>query len=101
MSPRKAAERFGVGVSSAIRWCKRARDNGSPKAAPQGGDRRSERSEGERDLILGIVEQSRDVTLIELQAELATRGHSFAVATLWRFFDRHGITWKKKTAHAT
>lgn len=45
-SRRQAAERFGVGVASAIRWCKRARDTGSPKAAPQGGDRRSGRIEG-------------------------------------------------------
>ena len=96
MSRRQAAERFGVGVASAIRWCQRARETGSPEAAPQGGDRRSERIEAERDLILGIVEQSRDMTLVELQAELARRGHSFAVATLWRFFDRHGITWKKR-----
>jgi transposase len=36
------------------------------------------------------------MTLVELQAELARRGHSFAVSTLWRFFDRHGITWKKR-----
>ena len=96
MSRRQAAERFGVGVASAIRWCQRARESVSPKPAPQGGDRRSQRIEAERDLILGIIEQSRDMTLIELKAELAARGQSFAVATLWRFFDRNGITWKKR-----
>lgn len=82
MSHRQAAERFGVGVASAIRWCQRARVSGSPEAAPQGGDRRSQRIEAERNLILGIVERSRDITLIELRAELAACGHSFAVATL-------------------
>ena len=96
MSRRQAAERFGVGIASAIRWCQRARENGSPKAAPQGGDRRSRRIEAERDFILEIIEQSRDMTLIELHAQLAARGHSFPVASLWRFFDRHGITWKKR-----
>ncbi len=96
MQRRQAAERFGVGIASAILWCQRARESGSPKAAPQGGDRRSRRIEAERDFILEIIEQSRDMTLIELQAQLAARGHSFPVASLWRFFDRHGITWKKR-----
>jgi len=101
VSGRQAGERFGVGVASAIRWCQRARETGSPKAAPQGGDRRSERIEAEHDLILGIVDQSRDMTLIESQAEFAKRGHSFAVATLWRFFDRPGITWRKDRARGS
>ena len=96
LSRRQAAERFGVGVASAIRWCARARDTGDPCAKPQGGDRRSQRIEAERDVILEIVALTRDITLVELQAELATRGHRFAIGTLWRFFDRHGITWKKR-----
>lgn len=100
MSQRQAAEGFSNGVVSVIRWCQCARETGSPKTAPQEGNRHPERIEAERDLMLGIVEQSRDIALIELQAELARRGHSFAVATLWRIFDRHENTWKKAAAHA-
>lgn len=96
LSRRQAAERFGVAIASAIRWCGRARETGEPRPKPQGGDRHSHRIEAVRDLILDLVAATRDLTLAELQAELAIRGHRFAIATLWRFFDRHGITWKKR-----
>lgn len=36
------------------------------------------------------------MTLMELQQKLAFHGHRFAIGTLWRFFDRHQITWKKR-----
>jgi len=42
------------------------------------------------------VDATRDITLMELQAELAACGHPFGVGTLWRFFDRRAITWKKR-----
>nr|WP_330085250.1 IS21-like element helper ATPase IstB [Methylocystis iwaonis] len=35
------------------------------------------------------------MTLKELQGRLAERGHRFSIGALWRFFDRHDITWKK------
>ena len=35
-------------------------------------------------------------TLAELQAHLAEQGHRFGIGTLWRFFARHGLTWKKR-----
>jgi transposase len=47
-------------------------------------------------LILSLVDETCDITLKELQAQLAERGHSFSVGSLWRFFDRHGFTWKKR-----
>jgi transposase len=96
LSRRQAAERFGVGVASAIRWCARVRETGDARPKRQGGDRHSHRIEAVRDLILALVDATRDTTLVELQAELAARGHRFGIGTLWRFFDRHGITWKKR-----
>ncbi len=41
LSRRQAAERFDVGISTAIRWTRRARETGSAAAKPMGGDRRS------------------------------------------------------------
>ena len=96
MSRRQAAERFGVSAASAIRWCARDRDTGSPQAKPQGGDRHSHRIEAQADLIMSLVDGTSDITLMELQASLAEQGHRFGIGTLWRFFDRHGITWKKR-----
>ncbi len=96
MSRRQAAERFGVSAASAIRWCALESITGSAASKPQGGDRLSARIEAQADLILAVVDDTCDITLAELQAKLAEQGHRFGIGTLWRFFDRHGITWKKR-----
>ena len=46
--------------------------------------------------ILEVFHARRDMTLAELQAELAERGLQFGYGTLWRFFDRRGYTRKKR-----
>ena len=96
LSRRKAAERFGVSISSAIRWTSLRRRTGELRPKRQGGDKRSARIEAHGPLILSLMEARRDITLLELQAALAERGIGAAVSTLWRFFDRHGITLKKR-----
>jgi len=96
MSCRQAAVRFGVSPASAIRWCSLQRDTESPKAKPQGGDRRSGSIEAQACVILSLLEERSDITLKELQAELDAGGHHFGIGTLWRFFERHALTWKKK-----
>ncbi len=98
-SRRQAAARFGVGVSSAIRWVQDWREQGDVRARPQGSDRRSQRIEAEAGFLLEQIERTPDVTLAELQARLRGRGLSVGIGTLWRFFERHGISYKK-TAHA-
>ena len=97
-SRRRAALRFGVSVSSAIRWVRRWRDRGEVGAWPQGGDRRSGRIEAQAGFILAAVEERPDVTLAELQALLLERGVSVGIGSLWRFFERRGISFKKNRA---
>lgn len=94
-SRRRAAARFGVGVSSAIRWVQVWRDRGDVRARPQGGDRRSQRIEAQAAFLLEQIERTPDVTLAELQALLRDRGVPVGIGTLWRFFDRRGISFKK------
>lgn len=96
LSCRAAAARFGVGVATAIRWVEKHRREGTVCAKRQGGDRRSERIEALGSTIKDAVAAQPDVTLVELQAMLAARGERFGIATLWRFFDRHGLTFKKR-----
>jgi len=95
-SCRAAAARFGVSASSAIRWCALSREAGSVAPGPLGGDRRSARLEAHAGLILGLLEEKSDITLVEIQAELARAGVAAGIGTIWRFFDRHRITRKKR-----
>jgi transposase len=96
MSCNAAAERFGVAVSSAVRWVRGWRAEGRATALPQGGDFRSRHIEAFRDVILAAIEAQKDITLVEL-AELldAKHGASFAASTVRRFLDRHDLTFKK------
>ncbi len=94
-SCRAAAERFGVGASSAIRWWSMHRQVGSVAPGPLGGDRRSGRIEAHASLILALLERTPDITLSELRVELAEAGVPIGIATLWRFFARRRITLKK------
>jgi transposase len=85
-----------VSISSAIRWASLRRRTGDVRAKPQGGDMRSGRIEAHAPLILGLVKAQGDITLVELRARLAEQGIAVAVSTLWRFFERHRITLKKR-----
>ena len=96
LSCRQAAARFGVSASSAIRWAAWIRSGGALAPMNQGGDRRSQRIEAEAAFILGAVAEQPDITLAELKGQLRERGMSVGIGTLWRFFQRHRITLKKR-----
>jgi transposase len=99
MSRRAAAERFGVSPSSAVRFVQEWRESGSTRAKPQGGDQRSHRIEAHRDLILRAIEAKPDLTLEEIAEMLKSAvGASFAPSSVWRFLDRHAVTFKKNRA---
>ena len=96
MSRNAAAKRFGVSIASAVRWVARFQTKGEISPAPTGGDRRSGRIEAHRDYLLGLIRRQPDVTLVEIQNRLiANCGERFSSSVLWRFFDRHEITFKK------
>ena len=95
LSRRQAAARFGVSISSAIRWTAQSRATGHVRPKRIGGDKRSARIEAYAPVILGAVEEQPDITLAELRALLAERGVGVAVSSLWRFFARRKITVKK------
>lgn len=96
-SRRAAAARFGVSASSAIRWVQAVGKTGTSEAKPQGGDRRSKRIEAHHNFLMETIADRKDVTLAELQELLVKRRRArFGIGTLWRFFDRHGITVKKR-----
>ena len=98
LSRHAAAERFGVGIATAVRWLRAWRDEGRATALPRGGDVRSHRIEAFAGAILGAIEAQKDITLDEL-AEMLCRDHgaSFASSTIWRCLDRHDVSYKKNS----
>ena len=99
MTRRAAADRFGVAASTAIKWMDQWRRTGDIRPRPQGGDYRSHRIEALADEILGLIEETPDITLAEIAAHLhETHGLKVAQSTVWRFLDRHGMTVKKNRA---
>ena len=95
-SHREAAARFGVSAASVSRWRALEREKGDVRPGPLGGDRRSGRIEAQASLILALLAETPDITVEELRAALAERGHAFGYGTLQRFFARHRITRKKR-----
>ncbi len=99
MSRRSAAARFGVAVSTAIKWADQWRRTGDVRPRPQGGDYRSQRIEAHAGEILALIEARPDITLGEIALHLdETHGLRVAQSTVWRLLDRHGITFKKNRA---
>ena len=95
-SRREAAEQFDVGVSSAIRWVQRFRNDGTCEPMPRGGSTSPLEKHSER--ILALIRQQPDLTLDEMVLALRKRRISASRSALSRFFVRHGITIKKKPA---
>jgi transposase len=101
MSRRAAAERFGISAASAVRFVREWRQSGATKAKRQGGDQRSQRIEEHHEAIMSAIEAKPDMTLVELSEMLESeRQASFAPSSIWRFLDRHGVTFKKKRARS-
>ena len=94
-SARAAAERFGIGVATAIVWVRRAR-RGERTARRQGQPKRS-KLDAHGDYLLGLIEAEPDITIAEMQERLRGKaGVSASVGTIWTFLDRAGLTFKKR-----
>ena len=97
-SARSAARVFHVSASTAIKWVQHWRRTGSvPEPVPR--RRYRWRLDAHQGWLLALVEAEPDLTLAEIQARLrAARGVETSVNSLWRFFDRHGRSFKKNRA---
>ena len=96
-SRRQAADRFGVGISSAIRWVAQSRETGDIAPKPQGGARRPSRIDPHADLIMGWLGEKPDITLPEIAARLDEEvGYRPPTSVVHDFFKRRGVTRKKR-----
>jgi transposase len=92
-SRREVAESFGLSASAAVKWLQRWHDTGSATAKPSGGS--ISPLEEQADWLLALVAAQPDLTLKEMVAAMRKRRSRSAV---WRFCERHNITFKKKPA---
>lgn len=95
-SRREAAEHYEVSASTAVIWVKCFRETGRCAAQPRGGS--ISPLEEHAEFLLALIEGQTDLTLDEVVS--AMRKHKIAGSrtAVWRFFQRHKITFKKKPA---
>lgn len=96
LSTRKAARRFRIGIATAGRWYRRYRETGETVARKQGQPAGSKLDPYEG-FILGLIEETPDITLAEIAERLAA-GHGVRAApsTVWTFLDKRSVTFKKR-----
>ncbi|MCH7710386.1 MAG: transposase [Proteobacteria bacterium] len=98
LSRRRAAARFGVGVSTAVKWYRRYRETGEV-AARQQGQPGGSKLDAHEAFILALVKARPDIGLAEIAERLAEKqAVSACPATVWYFFKRRGISFKKNRA---
>jgi transposase len=95
-SRRRAAERFKIGVSSAVRWMQRVARNGSVAAHSSGGS--TSPLEQHAAFLLTLIEEQPDLTLDEIVVALRAAHLSGSRSAVARFYVRHQISFKKKPA---
>jgi transposase len=93
-SCRSAAARFGVAVSSAVKWAQRYRATGSVAPARMDGHRKRV-LEPHRDFIVERINQTPHLTLHGLKDELSARGVKVSHNAVWLFLRREGRRFKK------
>ena len=93
-SCRSVASRFGVAVSTVVKWSQRYRRTGSVAPGQMGGHRRRV-LEPYRAFIVERIEQEPHLTLHRLKDALAARGIAVSHNTIWMFLRREGLRFKK------
>lgn len=91
---RAVAARFGVAVSSVVKWSQRQRATGSVAPGKMGGHRKRV-LEPHRAFLAERMAQNPNLTLHGLKAELAARGIAVLHDAIWRFLHREGLRFKK------
>ena len=95
LSARQAAARFGVGISTAIRWIGRAK-LGERSARAQGW-RRGSRLDPHESFVVEMIEAQKDITLNEMVVRLANEvGLQIGRSALNLWLGRRGWTFKKR-----
>lgn len=98
-SCRSAAARFGVAVSSAVKWSQLYRATGSVAPGKMGGHRKRV-LDPHRAFIIERIGETPHLTLHRLKDELVARGVQVSHDTVWKFLRREGLSFKKNAVRA-
>ena len=93
---RVVADRFGVAVSSVIKWHQRYRATGTVEPGKMGGHRKII-LEPHRDFIIDKINRTPHLTVRGLRDILAKRGITVSRHAVWTFLRREGLSFKKNT----
>jgi len=94
LSRRQAAEKFGVGISTAINWVNRLRETGSVAPGQMGGHKPKKIIGEHRIWLIDRCHQG-DFTLMGLVGELAERGLKVDYRSVWNFVHEENLSFKK------
>ena len=94
-SRREVAELYGISPSVVVIWVQRLEATGSIVARPSGGS--VSPLEDHAAFLLGLVTEQPDLTLDEIVAAMAKAKIAGSRTAVWRFYERHGFTFKKNS----
>lgn len=95
LSARRAASRFGVAASTAIRWIARASEGELEARAT--GRRRGSSLDAHEGFIVGMIEKRKDITLNEMVTRLVDEhGVRIGRSALNNWLRGRGFTYKKR-----
>jgi transposase len=95
-SRREAAEHYEVSASTAVIWVKCFRENGRCAAKARGGS--VSPLEEHAEFLLALIDEQPDLTLDEVVSAMHRHKVPGSRTAVWRFFQRHKITFKKSVA---
>ena len=94
LSCREAGAIYGVAPSTAGNWYRRYQRTNSLSPLPMGGDRHWKLG-GEVGWLSERLAGTCDMTLLDVQGELAARGVLVGYSSVWRTVHRLGLRFKK------
>jgi transposase len=92
-SRREVADLFGISPSVVVIWMQRWTRTGSVEAKPSGGS--TSPLDEHAEFLLGLTVEQPDMTLDEIVAAMSKAGIEGSRTALWRFYERHDISFKK------
>jgi transposase len=97
-SRREVAELYGISPSVVVIWMQRWAETGSIEAKQSGGS--VSPLDEHAEFLLGLIVERPDMTLDEIVVAMSRAGIEGSRTAVWRFYERHEISFKKKTLYA-